>query len=385
MLLRALRHYRAGDPGLGRISLDRVLGRDPGIATAELATSETPISDHLPRILTAVRFASTLSGLANVALATGETPAAVALFQRFLEVETEARDRQPVRAKLLELAALDLLRNPSSPDSGSPAYEPGPPSLPDDPPMATDPESENPFSAPLRDYDLNPYIHALEADGGYDGHLVAAAGRDFIDFHSAWGVNLLGYGYRLVARAIARQARRYAGFGIPQPPFNELRELLFEIFPWAGDLRFGKNGSEATSAAVRLSRAITGRERVLYRGYHSFHDWHMAATDCAGIPGALRELVTALPELTVEAVDRMFHRHPEEIACIIINPLTWPIPSAEEMREIVELTCRRGALMVFDEVVTGFRVALAGMEEIWGVEPDLACYGRASPTACRYR
>lgn len=232
-------------------------------------------------------------------------------------------------------------------------------------------------AAPLHDWDLSPFVHPLEAAHGYGGHLIDLRGRDFIDFSSAWGANILGYGYPRVAEAMAEQARRFTGIGMPYPGFRELERLLCDVIPGAEEVRFGKNGSDATMGAVRLARAVTKRERVLHRGYHGFHDWWMASTDCQGIPAALRSLIEPLQTCTPDAVERAFHRRPGEIACLILDPMLPPTLSADTVRAIRDITHRNGALLIFDEVVSGFRVAPGGMQEVWGVTPDLACYGKA--------
>jgi len=239
------------------------------------------------------------------------------------------------------------------------------------------PSPQNPFSLPLRDYDINPFIHPTMGKSGYAGHLIDAKGIDYIDFMSAWGTNLLGYGYRKVARAAARQAKQFSGLGIPYPQFYELRELLCSIIPTAEDVRYGKNGSDACAGAVRLTRFLTGREKILYHGYHGFHDWYFASTDCPGIPLALKETVISQGDLTPEAVDAAFRKHPNEIAGLIINPLTAPAPTAEEMCETIEVVHRHGGLVIFDEMLSGFRVAPGGMQELWGVKPDISCFGKS--------
>lgn len=242
---------------------------------------------------------------------------------------------------------------------------------------AADDPPTNPFRFSARDYDLNPFIHPTTFRRGYRGHLVDAEGVDYVDFLSAWGANLLGYGYRPVARAAARQARRFSGLGLPYAGFHELMALLGKIIPCAESVRFGKNGSDVTAAAVRLARAVTGREKVVYRGFHGFHDWYMASTECRGIPHALRPLMVPLGELSLRSVEETLARHRGEVACLIVNPVLPPIPTSEEVGEIVALAHRHGALVVFDEMISGFRVALAGMQDVWGVLPDLACYGKA--------
>jgi glutamate-1-semialdehyde aminotransferase/ubiquinone/menaquinone biosynthesis C-methylase UbiE len=235
----------------------------------------------------------------------------------------------------------------------------------------------NPFETAARDYDLNPYIHPRQLVSGYDGHVVDENGTDYVDYLSAWGANILGYGYRPVARAARRQAKRFFGLGLPYPDFLELMAELGKAIPCAESVRFGKNGSDVTAAAVRLARAVTGRDKILFRGFHGFHDWYMASTDCRGIPTSQRDLVIPIDQFSVEAIERSLHANRGEVACVIVNPITPPIPEANEVRQILDLVHGHGALLVFDEMISGFRVALAGMQEIWGVTPDLACFGKA--------
>lgn len=242
---------------------------------------------------------------------------------------------------------------------------------------AETPQPENPYALPLRDYDINPCIHPTMAKGGSAGHLTDIDGKEWVDFMSAWGTNLLGYGYGKVARAVARQAKSFNGLGMPYPQFWALRDLICGMVPSAEDVRYGKNGSDVCAGAVRLARFLTGREKILYRGYHGFHDWYFASTDCPGIPAALRSTILPQQELTPAAVDASFRAHPGEIAGLIMNPLTGPIPAADEIREVIEVVHRHGGLVIFDEMLSGFRVALGGMQEIWGVRPDLSCFGKS--------
>jgi glutamate-1-semialdehyde 2,1-aminomutase len=163
---------------------------------------------------------------------------------------------------------------------------------------------------------------------------------------------------------------------MPCPELRELERLLNQVIPGAELIRFGKNGSDATMGAIRLARAVTGRDLVLHRGYHGFHDWWMASTDCQGIPSALRALIEPVHAFTPENVELAFERHPGAVACIIFDPMFPPTPSAAAVRAIIETAHRHGALAIVDEVVSGFRVAPGGMQEVWGVQADLACHGK---------
>ncbi len=203
-------------------------------------------------------------------------------------------------------------------------------------------------------------------------------GNDYVDLLAAWGTNILGYGYPRVAKAMHAQVDAFVGVGLPYPKFLELGRLLSSVIPCADLVRFGKNGSDATMGAVRLARAVTGRDRVLHRGYHGFHDWFMASTGCHGIPQPLRRMITTLPELSPEAVGEALREHPEQFACLIIDPMVPPIPDAVKVEEIVAMTRKAGAFVIFDEIVTDFSLAPGGMQEVWGIEPDLACYAHIS-------
>lgn len=229
----------------------------------------------------------------------------------------------------------------------------------------------------MRYYGLNPRIHPVRASRGYAGHLVDTNGTDWIDLLAAWGTNILGYGYPRVTEAIERQARRFTALGMEGPEFDTFRDVFRRIFPSAGAMRFGKNGSDVTSAAVRLARAVTGRERILHSGYHSFHDWYVAATACPGIPESLRRSITTIEQLTPDRVEAQFRDDPEGIACLIFDTVLLSGIDVADVKRIAQVVRRHGALLIFDELLSGFRVAPGGMQEVWGIEPDLGCYGKS--------
>ncbi|TRT70312.1 MULTISPECIES: twitch domain-containing radical SAM protein [Microcystis] len=212
---------------------------------------------------------------------------------------------------------------------------------------------------------------------GYDGHLVDINNIDYIDMVSGWGSNILGHGYQRVARAVAEQMFKYSNLGMVGPEWQNLYELLTRLIPCAETMHLVKNGSDATAAAVRLARSVTGRVKVLHRGYHGVQDWYMASIQCPGVPSSHYGQIISLDVLEVEGVQRAFVEHPGEIACLIIDPMAWPIPDRETMLTIQAIVQKEGALLIFDEVVSGFRVAIGGAQEFWGIVPDLACYGKA--------
>jgi glutamate-1-semialdehyde 2,1-aminomutase/spore coat polysaccharide biosynthesis protein SpsF len=143
-------------------------------------------------------------------------------------------------------------------------------------------------------------------------------------------------------------------------------------------VRFGKNGSDATAAAVRAARAYTGREKVACCGYHGWQDWYIGSTSRhLGVPECVRRLTLRFPYNDLDALHRLFEDHSGEIACVIMEPVVFDAPRPGYLESVRELCHSRGALLVFDEIVTGFRFAPGGAQEYFGVTPDLACFGKA--------
>jgi glutamate-1-semialdehyde 2,1-aminomutase/spore coat polysaccharide biosynthesis protein SpsF len=158
----------------------------------------------------------------------------------------------------------------------------------------------------------------------------------------------------------------------------EVAELLVEVIPCAEMVRFAKNGSDVTSAAIRVARAYTGREKVAKCGYHGAQDWYIASTSRdRGVPRFNKELIFEFKYNQIETLERIFAEHPGEIAAVIMEPITSEEPKDEFLQEVKDLAHRNGAVLIFDEVKSGFRVALGGAQEYYGVVPDLACFGKA--------
>jgi glutamate-1-semialdehyde 2,1-aminomutase len=217
---------------------------------------------------------------------------------------------------------------------------------------------------------------AVSAEG-YE--LVADDGRTFIDWASAWGPVLLGYRHPEVEEAIRAQLGGGPVLSLTHPVEVELAEALIEMVPCAETCAFGKNGSDVTTAAVRVARAATGRDLILQCGFHGFHDWYTCryrAKNVHGIPKALRAFVHEFPYNDLEALEWLFMRYPEEVACVVMEPVNLVLPEPGYLEGVRELTRQHGALLVFDEMVTAFRLANGGAQELFGVTPDLACLGK---------
>ncbi len=231
--------------------------------------------------------------------------------------------------------------------------------------------SETPTSEQVLSMILPPTIA-----GGHGGNLIDGEGRPWLDFISAWGANLLGHGEPRVAEAVRAQIGRHANLGLAGPEFHELHARLVRVVPCAQGMHLVKNGSDATAAAIRLARHVTGRTTVLHRGYHGAQDWYMAGCGTPGVPAALRDHIVTLPGLAPETVATALAAATDGVACLILDPMAWPEPKVFQIAETMRLVREHGGLVIFDEVVSGFRVAPGGMQEVWGVTPDLACLGK---------
>jgi glutamate-1-semialdehyde aminotransferase/MoaA/NifB/PqqE/SkfB family radical SAM enzyme len=207
--------------------------------------------------------------------------------------------------------------------------------------------------------------------------LVDTEGRAFIDWVSGGGPVILGYGYPAVAEAISAQLPVGPTLTLTHPIEVEVATLLTEMIPCAEMVAFGKNGSDAVGAAVRIARAVTGREVILQHGVHGFHDWYVAVHGVAGVPSRLGELVRSFPYNDLDALAMLFEEHRGEVAAVVMEPVNVELPAPGYLEGVQELARQHGALLVFDEVITAFRLGNGGAQERFGVMPDLACLGKA--------
>jgi glutamate-1-semialdehyde 2,1-aminomutase/spore coat polysaccharide biosynthesis protein SpsF len=181
-----------------------------------------------------------------------------------------------------------------------------------------------------------------------------------------------------VDAAIRAQLEKGISFSLATELEVELAELLVELIPCAERVRFGKNGSDATSACVRIARAATGRDRIAAGGYHGWQDWYIGATARhKGVPGAVRSLTHRFPFLDLPALEAILERHPGEFAGVIVETVGATEPPEGHLEALRDLTHAHGALLIFDEIVTGFRVHLGGAQARYGVTPDLSAFGKS--------
>jgi glutamate-1-semialdehyde aminotransferase len=213
---------------------------------------------------------------------------------------------------------------------------------------------------------------------GHGAHVWDVDGNRYLDYPMALGPVLLGYAHPAVDDAIRRQLADGITFTLMHPLEVEVAERIVASCPGVEAVRFAKSGSDALSAAVRAARAITGRDGVLVSGYHGWHDWYAGTTSrAAGVPQAVRDLVTTFRFDDLDDLERALASRAGEVAAVVLEPSGADVPSPGYLQQAVDLARRHGALSVFDEVITGFRLAPGGARERYAVEPDLSCYGKA--------
>ncbi len=195
-------------------------------------------------------------------------------------------------------------------------------------------------------------------------------GNDYVDLVSALLPVVLGYRDPDVDEAVRRQLSRGMSFSLATELEIELAEKLCELIPCAESVRFGKSGTDVTTAAVRLARAYTGRVHVLVGGYHGWADWSVATMGdkSIGIPESVKGLSHKL-----DFIDGDIPENPKAIAAIIVEPMD----DRERLQKLREFCSQHGIILIFDEIKTGFRYAMGGAQELFGITPDLACFGKA--------
>ena len=227
------------------------------------------------------------------------------------------------------------------------------------------------------------------AEGAY---LFDADGNRYIDYFGSWGPMILGHAFPPAVEAIAKAARDSASFGASTRAEGDLAELVMACYPAIERMRFVSSGTEATMSAIRVARAATGRKRIIkFEGcYHGHSDGLLVKAGSgvatlgipgsAGVPEEIAQLTMALPYNDLAAVEAAFAEHPDEIAAIILEPVVGNagcIPPAEGyLAGLRSITETHGALLIVDEVMTGFRLSLGGALELYGIDADLVTLGK---------
>ena len=212
-------------------------------------------------------------------------------------------------------------------------------------------------------------------DYGEGCYIYDVDGNKFIDFMCALGPITVGYNDPTVNEAVINQVHKFASGSLQSELEVELAEKLCEIIPCAEMVRFVKNGGDATTAAVRLARAYTGRDVVLMSGYHGMNDWSIgASSNNKGVPKAVCDLTKNFTYNDLEDLENKLKEN--EVAAVILEPIQSNGPKEGYLEGVKELTHKYGAILVFDEVVSGFHYALGGAQEMFKVSPDLVAFGK---------
>lgn len=212
--------------------------------------------------------------------------------------------------------------------------------------------------------------------GGRGAHVWDLDGHRYLDYPMALGPVLLGYAEPTIDNAVKAQLEDGITFSLPHPLEVEVAERIVRLCPGVDMVRFGKTGSDAVSAAVRAARAITGRDRVVVMGYHGWHDWFIGSTTrAAGVPAAVRALTSVVPFNDLDAARDALAG--ADVAAVVLEPSGGAVPAPGYLQALLDLAHERGTLVVFDEVITGFRLAPGGAQERYGVQADLVAYGKA--------
>jgi glutamate-1-semialdehyde 2,1-aminomutase len=247
---------------------------------------------------------------------------------------------------------------------------------------------------------VNSPVRAFRAVGGEPVIISSASGcrihdvdgNSYIDYVGSWGPMLLGHAHEHVIEAVQKVVRDGLSFGATCPHEVELAALIVQMVPSIEKLRLVNSGTEATMSAVRLARGFTGRHDIIkFEGcYHGHSDcllaragsgaMTLALPDSAGVPPAVTQNTVILPFNDTKALERVFEEKGAEIAGVIVEPVAGnmgvvaPLPGY--LQTLRDLTYKHGAVLIFDEVMTGFRVARGGAQELFGIKPDLTCLGK---------
>lgn len=202
-------------------------------------------------------------------------------------------------------------------------------------------------------------------------------GHRFLDLTNGLACITLGYRHPAVDQAVRDQLERGVTFSLPHSLELQVAERIIAMVPCAEMVRFAKNGTDATSGAIRLARHCTGHDRVAICGYHGWQDWSIATTSRhGGIPETVRELSHTFPYNNLPALEQLLAEHPGEFAAVILEPMNVAWPEPGYLEGVQTLAHQHGALLVFDETITGFRFSNGGAQALFGVTPDLASFGK---------
>lgn len=210
---------------------------------------------------------------------------------------------------------------------------------------------------------------------GKGSHVWDVDGNEYLDYTMGVGPLSLGYSYGAVDEAIKDQLNDGITFSLTHPLEVEVAELINKVVPNAESIRYSRGGADVVSGAVRVARAYTGRNKVLCCGYHGWHDWYIAVTDRnIGIPQAIQDLTFTFSYNDIQSVIDSID---DDTACVVLEPYVFEEPKDNFLQKLRDVCTKNGTLLVFDEMWSGFRIAVGGAQEYFGVNADLACFSKA--------
>ena len=220
-------------------------------------------------------------------------------------------------------------------------------------------------------------ISPLYVEKARGAHIWDVDGNKYIDLVNSLASITFGYGDAEVNKAVKKQLRLGVSFTLPAVLEAEVSELIVDMVPSAEMVRFGKNGSDATAAAVRLARAFTGREHIVVCGYHGWQDWYIGSTTRdKGVPSAISLLTHKFEYNNIESLGTILDFLKDKVAAVIMEPMNAVYPVVGFLADVQRLTHEAGALLIFDETITGFRYSKGGAQELFEVIPDLSTFGK---------
>jgi glutamate-1-semialdehyde 2,1-aminomutase len=247
---------------------------------------------------------------------------------------------------------------------------------------------------------VNSPVRAFRAVGGQPffvdraqgAHIFDVDGNDYVDYVGTWGPAILGHAHPKIVRAVQDAAAKGTSFGIPNPLEVKMAKMICGMVPSVQRVRMCNSGTEATMSAIRLARGFTKRDKIIkFEGcYHGHVDSLLVKAgsgaltfgnpDSAGVPAAFTQHTVSLPFNDIEAVQAAFKANQGQVAGIILEPVPGNagvyLPQSGYLEFLREITTANGALLIFDEVMTGFRLARGGAQEIFDIVPDLTCFGK---------
>lgn len=217
-------------------------------------------------------------------------------------------------------------------------------------------------------------LYASKSKGAY---LWDIDDNKYIDLVNSLAAVTLGYGDKGLQKSILKQLKLGVSLSLPTKIESEVAELVIDLVPSAEMVRFSKNGSDATSAAIRLARAFTGRDQIVACGYHGWHDWYIGTTSRnKGIPAPVSALTHNFQFNNIESLKNALTLSEGKVAAVIIEPMNDTYPQPGFLEEVQTLAKKAGAVLIFDEVITGFRFSKGGAQELFNVTPDLSTFGK---------